>query len=223
MKNSEFVSRVNNELRLLNKDEYISDRYILRSGNVVARQIITQRIKERSLNRNAFLYRQVDCIEFEPINTVECPHIEFKLCKELSKSVKKFSDLIYTRYGSSIKELYSIDGQYNFTESTLYQLRNDSQRAGSFYSNSKFYMLNDYIYIPEKIKTLSGRILMPDQYELDLISNCGGEINCESIWDKDFICPDSHLNDVINYTIQRVTIPKQIPEDEKANLNSNDK
>ena len=86
---------------------------------------------------------------------------------------------------------------------------------------NKFYILNNHIYIPKKIETLSGMILATDQYELQNTFGC--ESNCESAWDKDFICPDSMLEDVIGYAIQNIMQTKQIPEDEKPDLNNNSK
>ena len=130
--------------------------------------------------------------------------------------------LVYTRYGSSIKELYSIDRQSTiFTESTLYQLRINSEREGNKVGKEKFYILDGYIYIPKEIRTLSGIVLAIDQYELDEV--CGCSEGCESAWDKEFICPDSMLEDVIGYTIQNILQTKQIPEDEKPDLNNNSK
>ena len=220
MNNREFVSRVSNQLRMTSKDEYISDRFILSVGKTLATKFITQKLQRRSIDKDMSLYRLVECIEFEPVNTVKCKYIEFRLCKKLSKSKKKFSDLIYTRYGSTIKELFSIDGQNNFTESTLYQLRLDSQRDPNFNSD-KFYILDDYIYIKDHIEVLSGLVLMLDQYDLEEL--CGCSEGCESAWDKEFIAPDSLLEDIVNYTIQHILQTKQIVPDESADLNENKK
>lgn len=223
MNNGEFVSRVSNQLRMISKDDYVSDRLILSTGQTIASKFITQKIQRRSIDRDASLYREIKCIEFEKENVFECQHIEFRSCNALSKSVKSLKDLglVFTRYGSSIKELFSIDRDSTvFTESTLYQYRLDSQREGDLNDN-KFYVLDNHIYVPREVWTLSGIVLALDQYELDELSGC--EENCESAWDKRFICPDSMLEDVIGYTIQNMSQTKQIPEDEKPDLSNNTK
>ena len=224
MNNKEFVSRVSSQLRMLSKDDYISDRYILSIGNTISTKFITQKIQRRSIDRDVSLYKEVSCIEFEPKNIFECKYAEFKSCKTLYKSKKTLKELglIFTRYGSSIKELYSIDRLSTvFTESTLYQLRLDSLRKGSNSSSDRFYILDDHIYITQGIEVLSGLILALDQYELDNFSSCTE--NCKSAWEYEFICPDSILEEVIGYTVQQASTTKQIPEDSKPNLNSNDK
>jgi len=207
---------------MITKDDYVSDRFILSTGKSIAKKFITQKTQQRSLDRDMSLYKEIECIEFETVDSFKCNYVEFKSCAKLSKSVKKFSDLIYTGYGSSIKELYSIDRiSASFTESTLYQLRIDSQREGGDKLTGKFYVLNDHVYIPEEIETLNGLILCLDQYELDEMSECTDL--CESAWDKDFIAPDSMLEDVISYTLQNLGMTKQLPEDEKPDLNNNTK
>lgn len=225
MNKGEFVSRVSNQLRLITKDDYINDRFVLSVGETIAKKFITQKIQRRSIDRDMSLYREIKCIEFEPENVFKCNYVEFKSCDKLSKSKKSLKelDLIYTRYGSSIKELYSIDRNSTvFTESTLYQYRLDSEREGGEDTDDKFYILDNHIYIPRDIKTLSGLILAIDQYELDNL-DCGCEENCESAWEKEFIAPDSMLEDIISYTVQNVLQTKQIPVDEKGDLNSNSK
>lgn len=225
MNNGEFVSRIDNQLKMLTKDDYRSDRFILSVGQTIAQKFITQKIQRRSIDRDMSLYAEISCIEFEPENVFKCKYVEFKSCDKLSKSKKSISELglIYTRYGSSIKEMYSIDRNSTvFTESTLYQYRLDSARAGNEVSQDKFYILDGHIYIPRHINALSALVLAIDQYELDNFC-CDCDEDCESAWDKEFICPDSMLEDVISYTIQNLLQTKQIPEDESPNLNNNSK
>jgi hypothetical protein len=220
----ELVSRISNQLRMLSKDAYISDRYILNVAMPIATKFITQKITRRSVDRDMSLYKDIGCIKFKKDNIAKCGYPEFKNCNKLSKSIKSLKDigLIFTRYGSTIKELHSIDRDSSvFTESTLYQYRLDSQRQGGETINDKFYILNDHIYIPSKIKVLSGLVLAMDQYELEKMSDCTE--NCDSFWDFDFPCPDSILADVIQYSVEQIMISKQIPKNESGNLNENEK
>lgn len=224
MKNSEIVSRIANQLRMTSKDDYVSDRFILSVAKTIAAKFLTQKVQRRYIDREADLYKEIKCIEFEPEEIFRCNYVEFKSCSKLSKSVKSIKDigLVYTRYGSSIKELYSIDRMSTvFTESTLYQLRTDSAREGSENKGNKFYILDNHIYVPREITELSGLILALDQYELDDICSC--EENCESAWDKEFICSDSMVEDVIGYAIQNIMQTKQIQEDGKPDLNNSTK
>jgi hypothetical protein len=224
MNNGKLVSRIAQQLRMITKDDYINDRFVLNVAQTIATKFITQKTTRRSIDRDMSLYVEIKCIEFEPENVFKCNYVEFKSCVKLSKSKKNISELglIFTRYGSSIKELYSIDrNSSTFSESTLYQLRMDSQREGSENAQDKFYILGGHIYVPREIEALSGLVLAIDQFEVDCL--CGCTEDCESAWDKEFICPDSMLEDVISYSIQNILQTKQIQPDENPDLNENSK
>lgn len=217
---SEVVSRISNQLRTLKKDEYLGRRFILKTAESIALKFITQAISRRSIYRDTSMYTEVSCINFEPVDSFTCGIVEFKNCDKLSRSTVKFDNLINTRYGSSIKELYSIDRENILTQSTLQQYRNDKQRYNDHSDVDYYYIIDGYIYVPEDIKALSGIVLMQDQYDLQ---NLTGGTTCKSAFDYDFICPDSVLEDVIAYSVQQISITKSIPSDEKANLNENEK
>lgn len=220
MTKAEVVSRISNQLRMLNVDDYISDRFVLSVAESHAIKFLTQASKRRSLDRNQFLYRELGCIEFEKVDIFSCKYVEFKSCKKLSRSKKPIDKLglIYTRYGSSIKEIHSIDRTSKvYTESTLYQLRLDKDRAPDR-DPDVFYILDNYIYKPDHVKAVSALVMGMDQYELDQMCECKNE--CKSAWEYDFICPDSLLEDVIAYSVQNILQTKQIPENETSNLNS---
>lgn len=221
MTNGEIVSRISNQLRMITKDDYINDRFVLHTALSISEKFLAQKIKDRSLYKDTSIYKQVECIEFEKVNSFSCGFVEFRNCKTLYKSKKKTTDLglIFTRYGSSIKELYSIDQTSTvLTESSLYQYRLDSKRQNSG-EGKYFYILNDYIYITIQAEVLSGMFLSLDQYGLDEFCDCSDD--CESVWDKEFVSPSSQLEDVINYTIQNIIQTKQIQPDENPNLNEN--
>lgn len=223
MTNGELVSRVSNQLRMISKDTYINSRFILHTAIPIATKLITQKIQRRSIDRDMSLYKEVQCIEFEKVNSFTCGFVEFKNCNTLYKSKNKITDLglVFTRYGSSLKELYSIDGISTvFTENTLYQYRLNSQRQGNK-DNAYFYILDDYIYVTKQAEVLSGLFLALNQYELDQF--CGCSDDCESVWDKEFVAPDSMLPDIIEYTVQSIAITKNLQPDENPDLNENSK
>lgn len=219
--NKEIVSRLKNQLKLINKDDEISDRFILKSLENVAAMLLSQKLSERSLFRDASLFKEISCVEFKKIDTYSCDIVDFKSCELLYKSEHKIPKLLYTRYGGSIKEIYSIDRKTVLKPSTLADSRRDSIRSGKITEN-KFFIIDDYIYIPNN-SLLRGVIygIFPDQYDAFKLSSC--DDSCESAWDKPFIITSNLLEATINQALQILYINKQIPEDEKANLNSNEK
>jgi len=219
MTNRQLVARVNNQLRLLSKDSYINDRAILRTAQNTSESYLSKRARNRQLFRQDNLYNTITCVEFKEVNTYECDIVEFKTCNKLMRSKKKMPKLVYSRYGSSIKEVTSIDGSVDFKPSTISQYRRDSKRQ-QIGKHNFFYSENDYIWLPDS-EMESGRVylLTIDLYDLNEISECSDK--CKSAWDYDFIVPSDLLEQVIRETVQQLSTTIQIVEDENPNMDSN--
>ncbi|MCB1711757.1 MAG: hypothetical protein KDH96_04535 [Candidatus Riesia sp.] len=219
--NKEIVSRVKNTLNLVNKDMDVNGRFILHTAQNISISYISKRLRSRSLYRQDNLFTTVPCVELIDIDVFSCDIVEFKSCKKLKRSKKKLPELIYSRYGSSLKEVTAIDGLYEFKPSTLSQYRRDSQRAG-FSDYKYFYVKNGYLWIPDSEQELVELYLLtPDLYDLYEMSEC--QDDCKSAWDYEFIVPSDLLEQVISETAQKISIRYQIPTDENPNLDSNQK
>ena len=101
---------------------------------------------DKSLYREMNLYKVLDCVEMIPVEIYKCDIIEFRACKKLMKSKKKLPDLIYSKYGSSILEVTSIDSEYLFKPITLAQYRINKQRTGNDINQQFFYVKDGYFY-----------------------------------------------------------------------------
>lgn len=219
MINSEFVSRIMSQLRLENKDSYISKRAILFTGWSIAEKFLSQKIKNKSLHRNQNMFKEIPCIEFQPIDTYSCNIVEFRSCDDLMVSVKELPKLIATRYGVSIQSLYSIDRMAEFKQISLQQYRLNKRRQPD-YNEDVFMVIDNKIYLPNStVRSLTAYILALDGYDLNEMSDCTE--GCKSAWDYEFIATSDILEDVISATIQNFSVTLSIPEDEAPNLNQN--
>lgn len=218
MNNKEFVSRVLNGLKSLSKDSMISRRFILKVGQEKAKFFISQKAGENSIYRENNLLSSLNCFELKKVSIIDCPIIEFRTCKQLMRSKKKLPELIYSKYGSSVKEVTSLDGEYLIKPITPAQYRLNKQRK----DNSRdlyFYIKDNYLYIPDtEVEVVNISLITLDLFELDELSSCG-EGNCKSAWDYEFICSDKLMEVVISETIKEVALSKQVQEDQNPNLN----
>jgi len=218
MNNSEFVSRVINGLKSLGKDNRISRRYILKTGQEKAKFLISQKLNDRSLYREANVFRTLKCFEMERIDVVSCPIIEFKTCSTIMRSKKKLPELIYSKYGSSIKSVTSLDGEIEINSTTPAQHRLDKKRLG-YKDKAEYYDKEGSLYIINKeIFAVDVELIPTDLYDLDQCSECR-EKNCKSAWDYEFVCSDKLLESVVQETIKEVSISKQVQADQNPNLN----
>lgn len=220
MTNAEFVSRVSNSLNSLDKDSRIPKRYILSVGRKKAEFYISQKLNDRSIYREDNLYSTIDCFELIQTEVVKCDIIEFRRCKSIMKSKLQLPKLVYSKYGNSLKEVTTIDGECEFKATTPSQYRRNNQRSEkSDYIN--FYIKNNYLYLLDsEIERVNLYLLTVEKEKVEEIS---GNTNCYSLWDYDFIVPDKLEEVVIAETLKEVSTRKQIPADENPNMNSNEK
>lgn len=217
MKKSEAVSLVENTLKSLNKDVFIPRRYILSVLNNISRTYIAQRLQERTINNESNLYSEIRCVEFEQIEAVKCPIIEFRRCSILMKSKKPLPEVIYSRLGAGIKEVTSIDGEHEFKIVTEDQYRRSKKRKYSFDETSIYLGTDKHLYIPdEQVMMVDITILTLNTEDIDECSSCSDN-KCEDAWDSEFIAPNKLETLIIDKAIQTISLSKQIQPDVNSN------
>lgn len=213
MKNSELVDLIINQAKDNNIDAVPPRRYILRMARATSIFLISQKLLERTLYRESSLYTTINCIELERSDRINCPLVDLRRCDILMKSKKPLPKPIFSRLGSSLKNIRSVDGGFEFTIGYENQIRRDKKRKYKFKGDVYVYLGSDgHLYIPdEEIYHLS----------LDLITmeteKCGCGDDCKSAWDYEFIVPDRFQKTVIDETVQKILLRKQTPEDQNPN------
>jgi hypothetical protein len=204
MKNSEAVSKVINSFKFLNKDERISKRYVLRLLRDASKNLISQKLLDRTISEESNLYTIIPCFEFKEVDIVSCPIIEFRKCEILMKSKKPLPELVFSRHGSSIKEITSLDDLTEIYLTTPDQYRRDRKRQ--YYSKEDTYLYIDadnYAYIVDKpILAVNMIILTMKTDEVYEVSACSDNNLCKSGWDYEFIVPDKLEETVFKEVLQ---------------------
>lgn len=222
----ELVSNIINNLKLLNKDDHVSRRYILNTAYAEATTLIAQKLTDKSIFREDNIYSVIECLAMEKIDVVKCGIYEFKKCDHLVKSKEKLPKLLYSRYGNSILEVTSVDGSVIFIPTTLSDYKLFRKRILTSRSKRiKFYYVQDgYLYLPDcEFENVNVTLITLDIKKVDDLSNCKDCDDCKSQWDYEFICPDKLLTTVINETFKKATMLRQVAVDELPNLDSNQK
>ena len=222
--NSSFVSRVVNGLKAVTKDSHISQRYILSIGVDKAKKIIGQKLSEMRLTKEDGIFTPIDCVKMEKVNYKDCGVVEFRLCKNLVRSCRKLPDIMYSRFGPVFSYVMSIDGSKVYTYRDLNQY-NRSQKLKYKKGGDYFYMKDGYLYIPDsKVELVDVSVLMLDPSDAYTLSNCTTEKGCTPKIDYNFICPDRHLDVVVQNTINEIAnFYRTSVKDENPNLDSNQK
>jgi len=220
MKNIELVSRIEQGLNALNKDSYIPRRYMLRVATSKAIFLMSQKFNEMSLFRESNLYRTFTCFELESIDRYSCDIVEFRTCNQVMKSKLKLPELVYSRYGSSLKEVSNIDFSKVFKPSTLFKYRKDKTRQ-EFLPENTFYIKDGYLYLPDtEVSRVAIYLYTPNTYEALKVASCEKD-ECLNPWEQDFVCSDKIEEAVIQEAIKEISMKIQVPTDENPNLDSN--
>jgi hypothetical protein len=220
MTKAEAVSEITNILKLNNKDDRFSRRAILSMLEKTATYLISQRYGERSILAEMNLYSYIPCFEFEKIESKKCDVAEFRLCNTLMKSKKPLPKLVFSRLGSSIRDIVSLDGNFKFTFVDEVQYRRNKKRQYSLKNEVYIYLgADNHLYIPDhEIFSVDLTVLTTKPEDVDECSSCSdGKSKCKNKFLTEFICPDKLLNIVFEDVLSKMGLSKQIREDSNPN------
>ena len=218
----EIVSRIENSLNSLTKDTFIPRRYILSVFKSKAEFFMAQKLFDKTLFRETSLFKWVNCVQMVEEDVIKCGKLEFKRCKSLMKSKKKLPKVLWSKYGSSVILVTTIDGEKEYKLISQVDYMNLLKRPNSEKFIGKFaIIIDDYLYLPDsEIKMVNILIYTLDE-KADDLSDCKECDDCESYWDKEVLISDKIREVVIQETLKEVSMRLQIPKDENPNSDSN--
>lgn len=221
--NGQIVSEVINDLRLLNIDEHISRRYILSKLRNKAKTLISQKLLDRTLQREYNLYKEIRCFELEKVDTVKCDIVEFRTCNTVMKSKKALPESVYSRLGIAIKEVTNIDGSLDITFIDPKQYRRNKNRQVKDTTTAHYYVDGDnYLYVVNsEVEVVNLWILTLKPEDIEDVEGCDHKKSCTSVWNEEFIIPDKLFISTVKSSLEELFAVRQIPIDENPNNNSN--
>ena len=225
--NGSFVAEVRKHLKALNKDDYISSRFILSVAKTYVDYLINSRPLSTTM-REVDMFTYVRCLPMKRIKAVSCPVAEFRTCDKIMVSKCKLPDIYSGKGGFIVESITNID------DSVKYEiLRSPSDFAFSkkrqFGSQIKYcYIVNSYLYILNSLSEIVHiNAMFENEVEALKLSECTTEKNdfeCLSYLDGKFVCPKEFVSTVRDQVINLLLSGyKQITEDEKPDLDSNKK
>lgn len=225
MTNGEIVSRIVNDLSHLTKDVHISRRWILRILTSKVETYIAQKWAEGSLFDEESLFTYINCVEMIKIRSIDCCIEQFKICETLMRSKHRIPGIAFTRIGPTILAVTNADRSIYFKKIDPMEYRVTRKRKYGHLEKYSYYYRDGYIWIPDThIELINVDAITFKKKEALAISACGDKdefIECPTIWEDDFICPEKLREYIVAETIQEVSMRLQIPKDEDPNMDSN--
>lgn len=198
------ADRILTTLRQTHKDREMSRRYVLYVAEEKMKFLLTQKLRDRSLYRESNIYTQINCVEFEKIDVVKCDIIEFRTCNSVMRSRKKLPEVIYSRYGDSIRMVSNLDHSITIDKTTPNDLVRNRNRKG--YNKKPFYYITDgYLYLVNTEMEVGYIELLTQDTKTAEDLDCGCTKNeCKSSLDYPFIGSDKLVEVAIQQTLQEL-------------------
>lgn len=222
MTKKQIVDRITTTLRQVSKDRWMSSRFILSILEEKMRFLLSQKLRDKTLYRESNLYSQINCFEFEKVDRINCDIIEFRTCQKIMKSKKRLPELIYSRFGDSIRVVSNLDQTERLDKTTPTDYMRGKKRKFDF-NPPMFYERDGYLYLLNtQIEAAFVELITLDtQKAKEADCECEKD-ECKSALDYNFIGSDKLKEIVVQQTIQEITQTYiQIQPDEKPDNNEN--
>jgi hypothetical protein len=220
--NASFVARIVGNLKATSKDSHISRRFILNIGRDKARFLMSQKLDEMTLFREEGIKTYIECFRLESVDYKNCDIFEFRVCKNIMKSVKKLPKGIFGKNGSGIILVTDLGGNiYDFITPKKFLALQDRK----YVINSEFYytIKDGFLILPNSSNEIVElEMFALDKKEAEDVSDCSDKSCCKSAWEYPFVCPDRFLDLVARDTLQEVgSFYRTSIKDENGNLDTN--
>ncbi len=222
--NNEFVSRVVNNLKATTKDGHISDRFILNIGKTKAKYYMSQKLDELTLFREDGIITTIPCFELESVDYRDLGIFEFKVCRNIMKSINKLPEGIFGKNGSGIISVMNIEGEEDYDYISVQRFADLKKRKYTRDTTRYYTILDDHLILLDSTNQLLDlRMFVIDKKAALETSSCQ-TTSCKSVWEYEFVCPDRFLDRVVGDTLTEIgTLYRTSVEDTNPNLDSNQK
>lgn len=220
MTKGEAVDTIMNKFRALTQDRRLSRRYVLAEIEIASKYLIEQKVSEGTMQTGS-LYKEIKCLELIKVDRITCPMVELRTCNILMRSKERLPKVLYSSWGPLIKEVTTIDQEKSFKRVTKRSSRRRSMKPKGPKSNDLYYLYEDgYLWIIDtEVYGLNVELITFDDEKVDSLNGCNNKDECKSGWDHDLVLPESITQAVLDKVTQTISINRQIPIDEKADLN----
>lgn len=208
------ISRIKNDLKLLNKDDRRSSRYIFSVLVSIATTYIVRKLGERSLDNEENLYTWSEPIDMTEVSIVDTPLVEFRTCNVVMRSKKKLPDLLYSKYGGSIRAVTNLDKSMLIKKADLKQmLRNKDRRIKD--RNPIYYIQDGYLWIANS---------SIESVLTNYLSLYPTEDSCLSAQEQEFRVPQKIEDDIFKGVLNELmSSTMRVVEDTNPNMDNNQK
>jgi hypothetical protein len=216
----DIISRVRNQLKAVNKDAFLTDRFIYSIILKHSHWLMKREDSKNKLMRFKSVIQTIPSVELIEVNKVEaCCTNMYTDCK-IKRSKDKLPTFLQGYYGPLISAVMSVDGSTVFMPTDPKTWVAMTHSTTFKYNKTKYYWyLDGYLYFPD----LEWEAVRVDGIFEDSIEgfNCDKDDVCTPRQDELFNVPDYLHGELETYVMKDFGMVYQIPPDvlsDKQNL-----
>lgn len=223
--NRQVVSDVINDLRALQFDDYISERYVLSKLKAQNALFLKRENEQLRLYDDNNVWFTIGCLVMEPVDAAQCGGVQVPQKVPYVRSKESIPDIYSSAIGPLIRELYSIDGSRFYQPTTPKEYRDISRRQYKDKNQGYFWFDGDRrLVIPDSDTRVVSFTFSPvEPWKAQMADSCE-QITCPEPMDDPFLCP-SHLLATVKQetTKELMEFYKRVIPDEVPDLDNNTK
>lgn len=219
---SEVISRLRNSIKEVSSDSKFTNRYLWNVFNTNA-QLLIQRESDRARLYNQSDIWQTICIKMDKVSPLLCDCLQLPLDCVVYRSRFKIPKILEGSFGKIYRFISSVDMSNFIILVTPYQF----QLKATKYNTEKYaFIHDDYIWAPNtKWSNLIISAMFAEEIPKEFKCDCedSSSDSCGSLLYLGSSLPEWLVQPAITMSLQELGVPKQIPQDELSNANSNEK
>lgn len=230
MKVREIISEVRNNLRSIDPDSWFPAKFIYFKIKGIASLFIKREADDKRLFRYTSLFTTIKCLEMQEQDLINCCDIRIPNCNKVMVSKEDLPETYSTRFGYLLN-VTSVDYDTDYTPTSPQQFKFTQSREFIDQQKRYFWLENKKLVVPivgnfqlgpERLTVKGMFINKVEALRLDKCTKGPGD--CILFMDQEFVAPEHLLDDIKKATvIDILKTNRQIPADELADMNSNNK
>ncbi len=208
----ESISRVRGILKGSNEDSFLTDKFVYSIISKYAKVILQRQQNQRKLMSHDDLFEMLSFVELTDVDKIEADCAPLKSGCTIKRTEEKLPKLFTGSRGPLIRKLYSIDGSFEFVQTTPTQYIALTQSTNFKYNKTKYYWYrNGYLYFPD---TEIEAVMVEGLWEDVLDGFCtNNDDECTSMQDRKFALPEYLFAEVEQMAEQEFGMTVRLPDD----------
>ena len=144
------ISRVRGILKGSNTNSFLTDRFVYSIIAKYAKAILSRQQNQKKLMGHDELFQLLPFVELIEVNKIEADCASIKSNCTIMRTAEKLPKLFNGRRGPMIRKVYSVDGSYDFTQTSPTAYIALSNSTNHKYNKQVYYWFrNGYLYFPD--------------------------------------------------------------------------